>query len=233
MLAHLDGLGALAPSTVLAHLVWPEAPELDLVAERSAVVVHNPASNCVLGSGLAPVPELLAAGATLALGTDAATCNDGLSMFESMKLATMLHRSSEPDWTRWPTPAVALGLATRGGAAALGLRDRLGCIAPGYLADMAVVDVRAAAFVPANDLVHQLVMRGGPELVRHVFVAGEPVVRDRALLTLDWKSLCEEVAARASMPSVGGGEDELLRPQIEGLLRTLRGIEAPRVRQLP
>ncbi len=233
MLAHLDRLGALSPGTVLAHLVWPERDELDLVAERGAVVAHNPASNCALGSGLAPVPGLLAAGATLALGTDAATCNDGLSMFEAMKLATILHRPGEPDWTRWPTAGASLGMATRGGAAALGLADHVGCIAPGYLADLAVVDVRSAAFVPPNDLVQQLVMRAGADVVRHVFVAGTPVVRDRALLTLDWERLAAESAAWASMVRRGGEPDEPLRSSIEALLRALRGVKAARVHDGP
>ncbi len=210
MLRHLERVGALGPDTVLAHLVWPESDEIELLAATRTIVVHNPASNCALGSGRAPLTDLLAADVRLALGTDAATCNDGLSMFEAMKLATILHRPFEPDWRRWPTPCDAIRLATEGGAAALGLAGQLGRVAPGYLADLVVLDAGTPALVPPNHLMRQIVMRGGPDLVRHVLVAGRPLVRDRELLTLDWRALAD--AARtvtAGRPPLGPTDEQL------------------------
>jgi 5-methylthioadenosine/S-adenosylhomocysteine deaminase len=219
MLRHLDQLGGLGDRTVLAHVVWPEPEDIELLAARGVVAVHNPASNCALGSGRAPLPTMLQAGVRLALGTDAATCNDGLSLFEAMKLATILHRADEPDWQRWPTTSATLGMATWGGAGALGLSDELGRIRPGYLADLAILDARAPAFVPPNDLPRQIVMRAGPDVVRHVLVAGQPVVRDRELLTLDWDGLAEgarriarqAAPARAPAGPLAGAVDALLR----------------------
>jgi cytosine/adenosine deaminase-related metal-dependent hydrolase len=222
LLRHLDDLGALSDGAVLAHVVWPDPDEIDLLAARGAVVVHNPASNCALGSGRAPLPDLLAAGVRLALGTDAATCNDGLSMFEAMKLATIVHRPAEPDWRRWPAPGAALEMATRGGAAALGLADRLGRVAPGYLADLVVLDARSPAFVPPNDLPRQLVMRAGAEAVRHVIVGGQPVLRDRQLLTLDWGDLAAaatRISARSAAPSA---PEAALVGAVEALLHEVR-----------
>ncbi len=228
MLRHLDRIGALAPNTVLAHVVWPEPDEIALLAASRAVAVHNPASNCALGSGRAPLSAMLAAGVMVALGTDAATCNDGLSMFEAMKLATILQRPFEPDWERWPTPRDAFRLATQGGAAALGLADQLGRVAPGYLADLVVLDARAPAFVPPNDILHQLVMRGGPDLVRHVFVAGRPVVRDRELLALDWAAVADAAQAAAARRVPPERPDGRLEAAIRRMLARMRGTNGAR-----
>lgn len=228
LLRRLDHLGALSPSTVLAHVVWPEADEPALLAESGAVVVHNPASNCVLGSGRAPLPALLEAGVMVALGTDAATCNDGLSMFEAMKLATILHRSATPDWRRWPAPAQAVRLATQGGAAALGMAGQVGRIEPGYLADLVVLDARAAAFLPPNNLVQQLVMRAGPDTVRHVLVGGRLVVRDSELLTLDWPAVADAARAVAATRTRPVPPPEALEDAIAGMLVGLRGGDGSR-----
>jgi cytosine/adenosine deaminase-related metal-dependent hydrolase len=222
LLRHLAASGALGPTTVLAHLVWPESDEPDLLADRGAIVVHNPTSNLALGSGRAPLPDLLAAGVTLALGTDAATCNDGLSMFDSMKLATIVHRPDTPDWRRWPSASDALRLATGGGAAALGLPHDLGRIDVGYLADLVVLDVRHPALLPLNTPVRQVVMRGGPDLVRHVLIGGQLVVRERQFVDLDWDAIVREATALTARRSASAVDDPLAAP-IERMLADLRG----------
>jgi 5-methylthioadenosine/S-adenosylhomocysteine deaminase len=220
LLPHLAAAGMLGPSTALAHVVWPEASDVALLAERRAVVVHDPSSNLALGSGIAPVPAMLAAGVRLALGTDAATCNDGLSMFEAMKLAATLHRPGEPDWRRWPSAEDGLRLATRGGAAALGREAALGTVAAGQLADLAVLRAADAAFVPPNDLVRQLVMRAGPGAVRHVFVGGRQVVADGELLTVDLDAVLGEVRSiDKRTPRVAPAE---LEGRIAAMLASLR-----------
>lgn len=222
LLRHLASLGVLSERSVLAHVVWPEADEIELLAARGAVVVHNPSSNCALGSGRAPLPAMLASGVRLALGTDAATCNDGLSLFEAMKLAAILHRPDEPDWRRWPSAGAALEMATRGGAAALGLSDRLGRLEPGCLADIVVLDAASPAFAPPNDLPRQLVMRAGPHVVRHVIVGGQPVVRDRQLLTLDWQALAEAAASISASSAPPAQPEPQLASRVEEMLRTVR-----------
>lgn len=224
MLRRMDTLGLLTPHTVLAHVVWPEPGEANLLADRGSVVVHNPASNCTLGSGRAPLPSWLASGVRVALGTDAATCNDSLSMFEAMKLATILHRPTEPDWQRWPEPLDALTLATRGGAAALGMGVGAGTIAVGRPADLAILDHRAPAFVPSHDPVRQLVLRATESVVRHVLVAGEVRVRDGELIGLDWAALADSAARLAARRSSADKHPSgrLVEP-ITRMLRRVRG----------
>jgi cytosine/adenosine deaminase-related metal-dependent hydrolase len=218
LIAHLQRTDALSPDTVLAHLVWPDPEDLDLVARSGAIVVHNPASNLALGSGRAPLPELLARGVPVALGTDAATCNDGLSLFEAMKLATTLHRPDEPDHRRWPTAGAALTAATAGGAAALGLTARAGRIAPGLVADLVVLDGAAPAFVPPNDLVRQLVMRAGPDVVRHVFVGGQQLVRDGTVLTIDVRAVADEMRRHSASGVAVARPDGALESAISRML---------------
>ncbi len=227
MLEHLAELDLLGSETVLAHLVWPTPGEIELVARAGAMVVHNPASNRALGSGRMPLPELLRAGARVALGTDAASCNDGLSMFEAMKWAAILHRPFTPDWHDWPHPTRMLQLATAGGAAALG-RDDLGVVAPGRLADLVVLDRDDLAFVPPNDLARQTVMRGHPGLVRDVLVGGQTVVRDRRLVTLDVPALVEQARTVAQRDPNPSGSDQRSRPEIEEMLLRPWGGQRPR-----
>lgn len=222
VVTHLERIGALGPSTVLAHVVWPTAEEIAAIARAGAIVVHNPASNLILGSGRAPLPALLGAGVTVALGTDAATCNDGLSLFEAMKLAAILHRPDEPDWTRWPTPAAVLRAASAGGAAALGLEPAAGRIAPGAPADLAILDRDALAFVPPNDLAHQLVMRAGPEVVRSVYVAGRPVVDAARVLTFDLPLVGSELGRRAAARPAAPAPSPSLVAAIGAMLRRRR-----------
>lgn len=222
LIRHLEQVGALGPRTTLAHVVWPEDGDPELLAATGTVVVHNPASNLVLGSGRSPLPRLLWAGVRVALGSDAATCNDGVSLFDAMRLATIVHRPDEPDWTAWPSARDALRLATAGGAAALGRSEELGRLAAGYLADVVVLDARAPALVPPNDLARQIVMRGASDMVRHVVVAGEIVVRDGRLLTLDWDALVDEVRAIAATRPPAGPADTTSGPVAE-MLRRMRG----------
>ena len=228
MVEHLAAVGLLGPETVLAHLAWPTPREIELVAQAGVLVVHNPASNCVLGSGRMPLPELLRAGARVALGTDAPSCNDGLSLFEAMKWAAILHRPFTPDWRDWPHPARMLHLATAGGAAALG-RDDLGAVAPGRLADLVVLDPNDLAFAPPNNLARQTVMRGHAGLVRDVLVGGRTVVRNRRLLTLDVSALVEEARGLAGRDHGLSRSDQRLRPELEEMLLRLRdGYESCR-----
>ena len=222
LVKHLERIGALGPSTVLAHLVWPDPEEIQAIVASRSVVVHNPASNATLGSGRAPIPELLAKGAVVALGTDAATCNDGLSIFEAMKLMTILHRPGEADWQRWPTAVDALTAATRGGAAALGIAGG-GAVAVGASADLVVLDHDASAFVPPNDLVHQAVMRAGADVVTRVYVGGRLVVDGGRVLTDDVPGVAAELCRLAAARPSGGAPEGPLADAITKMLRAERG----------
>lgn len=157
LVAHLDGLGLLQPGFCVAHGVWLDDDDRQRLADRGASVSHNPGSNMKLGSGLADTRAMLARGINLALGTDGAGSSDNLNLFEAMRLATMVSRVRGRDIGQWLSAPEALRAATEGGAQALGFDGQIGRLAPGYQADVVLLDLGAPHYVPLNDAVNQVV----------------------------------------------------------------------------
>jgi len=190
---YLESLGVLGPNVLAAHGVWLQEREIDLVAERGASVVHCPASNLKLASGIAPVPELLRRGVNVALGTDGAASNDTLDMFREMRLAAILHRGA----TLNPTALKAwdaLRMATINGAKALGLEGEVGSLEVGKRADLILVNMRKPHLATSHDVVSSLVFSASGADVDTVIVEGRVIVRRGEPTTMDR----EEVVARAS-----------------------------------
>ncbi|MFO0575007.1 MAG: amidohydrolase family protein [Polyangia bacterium] len=179
-IAALKALGVAGPQAVLAHCVHVEGAELGALAASGAHVAHCPSSNLKLGSGLAPVVELLAAGVNVALGADGAPCNNRLDGFTELRLAALLQKAR-----RGPAalPArEALRLATLGGARALGLDTEIGSLAVGKRADLIVVDRSRPHHLPLSPPESALTYGAHATDVRAVFVEGELLVRDGELL---------------------------------------------------
>jgi cytosine/adenosine deaminase-related metal-dependent hydrolase len=156
-------------------------------------VVHCPSSNLKLASGVAPVPEMLAQGVSVALGADGAPCNNNLDAFVELRLAALVHkpRAGAHAMNAWTT----LSLATVGGARALGLEAEIGSLEPGKRADLIVVDPRAPHVAPASDPASVLVYAARSSDVRDVLVDGRVLVR-RGRLTEASGLDAEEVVRR-------------------------------------
>jgi cytosine/adenosine deaminase-related metal-dependent hydrolase len=187
---HLADLGFLGPRTSLAHCVWIDDSEIDLIAQSRAIAVHNPISNMVLGTGVSPVPAMLAAGVRVAVGTDGAASNGAQDIFESIKCAALLARNGIANADNWLTAAQAMKLAVGGGREIFGLAPP--AIATGAVADIAVFPFAEDALDKFFDPVRQLVY-GAQARARHVFVAGEPVVVDGAITSFDELALQAEL----------------------------------------
>ncbi|HEY9476273.1 MAG TPA: amidohydrolase [Mycobacteriales bacterium] len=183
----LADLGLFEGNRVLAaHAVWLSDQDIELLAGYRVAVAHCPGSNAKLASGVARVAALRTAGITVGLGTDGPASNNDLDMWEELRLAALLARLADRDPTAL-SAADVLGMATRGGAAAIG-RDDLGVLAPGRWADMLRVDLSDPAFVPVltdADLVAHLVFAAPRRVVRDVWVGGEQVVADGTCLRVD------------------------------------------------
>lgn len=180
----LGDLGLLGPSTVLAHGVHLTDDEIAALASSSTSVAHCPASNLKLASGVARVPDLLAAGVNVALGTDGAATSNDLDMFTAMRLAALVHKGVGND----PTVVTAhqvLRMATVGGARALGLDAELGSLQVGKLADLVALDLDRPHLQPVYDPVATIVYAAGRGDVTDVWIGGRPVVRDRSALAVD------------------------------------------------
>src|SRR5215469_9848716 len=199
--AHIEQLGLLGPRFVAAHGVWLDDDEMRRIGAHGGSVAHNPASNMRLGSGVADAVSMIAAGVNLAIGTDAATCNDNLNMYQSLHFAAAASHARGPDTSRWISAPQVFAAATTGGARALGF-DRIGRIAPGYAADIVFLDLDAPTLIPLNEPTTQLVLGEDGTSVADVMVGGRFVVRDRKLLTVDLPALAARAASlRADIDS--------------------------------
>jgi 5-methylthioadenosine/S-adenosylhomocysteine deaminase len=194
--AYLDSLGILDELTVVVHAVWLAPEDMEILARRGVRVSHCPESNLKLASGVASVPEFLARGLTVGLGTDGAASNNNLDLWGEMSLAARLHKVWQGDPTVLPAPEI-VALATREGAKVLGLGDRVGTLAPGKQADLIVVDTNQAHLTPLYDPFSHLVYAARHADVRHVMVAGRWLLKDRQFLTLDWGGIASQARAYA------------------------------------
>jgi cytosine/adenosine deaminase-related metal-dependent hydrolase len=149
-----------------------------------------------LGSGIAPVPELLRHGVNVALGTDGMCSNDGNDMFATLKTAALLHKLWEIDYEEWLGATEAWAIATAGGAVAAGDPDGLGSLEPGRRADVVLLDLESLVFTPLNNPLQQLALGSTTLAVDSVMVGGEWRVRDGRVLGVEEADVLAEGRAR-------------------------------------
>jgi 5-methylthioadenosine/S-adenosylhomocysteine deaminase len=191
--AHLAEIGFLSSRLSTAHSIWLDEREMDLLASSGASVVHNPASNLKLGSGIAPVAQLKARGVNVALGTDGGDTSDSYSIFEQMRLAAYVSRVVAQDPDNWITAFDAIKMGTANGAQAVpAWRGKVGKIKPGYRADLVLLKP-SLRLRPLRDIVHQLVFCEGGQSVDTVLVDGKVVVEGGRLVGVDEESLIQRV----------------------------------------
>ncbi len=190
-IALLARAGITGERAVLAHGVQLRRDEIRALASAGTRVVHCPSSNLKLGSGVAAVHALRAAGVLVGLGADGAPCNNNLDQWIEMRLAALLGKVTSGT-TTLPARDV-LRMATIDGARVMGLGHVTGSLEVGKRGDVIVVDTRGVHQAPARDAASTLVYATRSTDVRHVLVDGRHVVREGELLTLD----AERVAARA------------------------------------
>ena len=196
--------GVFEGRVLAAHGVWVDDDDISILAEWGVAIAHCPLSNMKLGSGIAPVEAMRRAGVTVALGTDGPASNDTLNLWEEVKFAPLLARVHALDATVLP-PVETLAMATRIGALAVGLDD-VGCLAPGFAADMIRIDLDHHAFVPVTepaDLLAHLAWAGSDRLVSDAGGAGNQVVAGGRVLTVDEERARAEVQQRAQRLAAG------------------------------
>ncbi|MBL0714628.1 MAG: amidohydrolase [Desulfosarcina sp.] len=193
---HLADLGILTSNLMACHCVALDELDMDLLQTHDVKVVHNPESNMKLASGIAPVPDLLARGICVALGTDGCASNNDLDMMSEMDTAAKLHKVATLDPTAVKAEAV-LRMATIDGARALGLADRIGSLEVGKQADLIVIDTRqphlTPLYHPASHLVYAA--RGGD--VTTTIVGGRILMENRQLTTLDADDIMDRMGQLA------------------------------------
>jgi len=191
---YADDVGLLGDETFLAHGVHVDETEIGLLAETGTGVVHCPASNTKLASGMAPVQRYREAGVTVGIGTDGAASNNDLDMFDEVRDAAMIGKLAADDASAVPAEA-AVEMATQGGADLLGFDG--GRIEAGAVADLAVVDLDAAHLTPAHDLVSHLAYAARGSDVRHTVCDGQVLMRDRDVVGVDERAVRERASEHA------------------------------------
>jgi len=176
---YLDALALLGPNTVAAHCCWLSDADVRTFAQRGVKVAHCPVSNMKLATGRAmPLAAMRAAGVTVSLGTDGAASNNNLDMFESMKVAALLHKFAANE----PTIAAShevFAMATIGGARALGIDA--GEIAAGKLADLVLIDLRRPELTPLHNLISNVVYAASGGCVDTVLCDGRVLMQGRQI----------------------------------------------------
>lgn len=141
----LNSIGFLSKDVLAAHCVWLSDDDIGLMNDKNVNVAHCPSSNMALGVGIAPVPKMLEKGINVALGTDSAASSGSLDMWKELRCVSYLHKQKDPK--TMPSSKV-LEMATGNGAKALGIKA--GVLAPGYLADIIVIDIKKPFFASSN-----------------------------------------------------------------------------------
>lgn len=190
----LEERNLLGPGMILHHAITLSDADITLLAGRGVAVSHNPESNMKGASGLARVPDLLARGVVVGLGTDGPASNNNLDLFEEMDTAAKVHKLVRSDPTVMPAKEV-FRMATRGGAKALGLDALVGSLEPGKRADVVLIDVQVPELTPMYDVYSHLVYAIKGAHVKTVVVDGKMIVRDRKMTTLDEKAVMEKARA--------------------------------------
>ena len=213
--AHLDEIGFLGPNFTAAHAVWLDSDDIQRLADRGASVAHNPGSNMRLGSGIAAVREMLDAGVNVGIGTDGAHCADNQNMFEAMRLGSFASRLRSHDYERWIGTDEVSRLATEGSALALGMGDRIGKLAPGFKADLVLLDLGHVNWIPLSDVTNQLVHTEDGTAVDTVMVGGDIVVEKGRLVKLDLAKLKYDAEKSISDLAPLNKETRALAEQLE------------------
>jgi len=195
---HLAQLGILAPHLIACHAVVLTADDIRLLGDNDVKVSHNPESNMKLASGVAPVPDLLAAGICVGLGTDGCASNNNLDLFTEMDTAAKLHKVQRLDPTAIDALSV-LRMTTIDAARVLGLAHAIGSIEVGKQADVIVVDTAKPHLTPLYNPISHLVYAVRGSDVCHAVIHGRVVMEERQLLSLDMNRTMHEARQQADL----------------------------------
>jgi 5-methylthioadenosine/S-adenosylhomocysteine deaminase len=205
---YLAEIGFLGPDVLAVHCVQCRQRDIRILKHHDVKVSHNPCSNMYLASGVPPIPEMLAAGVTVSLGSDGPASSNNHSLFQAMKFAALIQKGVHRDPTIMTADKV-LEMATIDGARAVGLDGVTGSLEPGKKADIVVVGTDHPAMAPVHDPVSALVYSALGHEVTDVFVDGRAVMRGGRIVSVDERAVLalSRKAAHALTTRAGTGRD--------------------------
>ena len=192
LVQYVQERGVLDHRSNVIHGIWLDEADLSVIAEKEAVIAHNPVCNLRLGSGIMPFRRIRDFGIPICIGTDEAIADDSINLWTAMKIAGLIHNITDAEYRDWPTVDEILSCVFTGGARAMGLEDQIGVLAPGYQADITLLDLNEIAFTPLNDVQRQLVYCENGSSVRMTMVAGKILFHDGRVCSVDEESIKQE-----------------------------------------
>ncbi|KUG03068.1 s-adenosylhomocysteine deaminase [hydrocarbon metagenome] len=192
----MEEAGLFEIPTIAAHCVHLTPSDISILKDHDVGVAHNPESNMKLASGIAPVPELLAAGISVALGTDGASSNNNLDMLQEMRTCALLHKVNTMDPTVLPAYQ-AVEMATAYGARALGLDNETGRLQAGLKADLILISLDQPHMQPVHDAVANIVYSAQASDVDTVIINGKVIMENRKISTFDEKLVLKQAEQAA------------------------------------
>ncbi len=189
VVSYLNSINFLGPRTSLAHAIWLDDNDIEILAESNSSVVHSPISNVKLGEGVAPVQAMRDRGLNVALGVDSCGRNDSLNSFEAMKYASIIHMLNEKP-SKWVGAQDVFAMCLSGGAKVM--RHKVGSLKPGHLADIVILGTDKLFMMPKEYFINQLVYSELGTSVDTVIAGGQVVVENKIVKTVDERELYAE-----------------------------------------
>lgn len=186
---HLQEIGFLSPKTSLAHCVWLDDRDIEIMAETRSTVVHNPLSNLRLGSGIAPILKYRQAGVNVSFGCDGSASNDSQDLLEAIKMGSILHNVTDFDYLHWITPRQAVEMASRGGAIGLNRADQFGSLEVGKKADLVLYNLKSLSLLPRTDPIGLLILGRPVSVISHAWANGKQVISDHEICNVSVNDL--------------------------------------------
>ncbi len=193
----IDSVGLLNRRLLAAHCIFVNDSDLALLKSRDVGIAHNIVANIKSAKGVAPALKMFDQGLRVGLGTDGPMSGNTLDVIGQLGYVAKLHKLDNHDRNAMPALKV-VEMATRGGARALHMEDRIGSLEAGKLADLIIVDHNATNMVPLYDVYAALVYAAGPKDVRTTIIHGRVIMQDRKILTVDTAEVTSQMRALAS-----------------------------------
>lgn len=185
---HLDAIGFLDSRILAAHCVWLDDEEIAILAKKNIYVSHCIDSNLKIASGFAPIAKMLQTNVNVSFGTDGAASNNDLDLLQEVATAAKIHKALANDPTVLDAKT-ALRMATRGGARAVNMSQQIGCLAPGFFADIIAINLEQPHMLPCYDIYSQIVYATKSNDVSTVMINGKLLMDDRKLLFCDKEAI--------------------------------------------
>jgi 5-methylthioadenosine/S-adenosylhomocysteine deaminase len=193
LVQYVHDLGFLIEQAMVIHSIWVNDKDIELLADSGCSVAHNPICNLRLGSGVMQFRKIRDHGIPVGLGSDELCTDDTANMWGVGKMAGLIHSITDPDYRNWPKANEIIWALTRGGARTMRNHQSVGALTPGFEADLILLDLNTLAFTPLNDIYRQLVYSENGSSVRLTMVAGEVVMEDGKVLTVNEEDIKAEV----------------------------------------